>query len=875
MHLARRNFCRMGGWRTILIAWLLAGLSGLLLSGPASAQSDCSTLYAPGDGWTIEKCAADPNISMPMDVVLNGASQGQAALIRIYHQAQSDPGNPQVAVIYASGFVRLKQNANPSPAIPFGSSFILGPAYWPDSSIYYHNPQLTQLAIDTSWLPTGPLRIQAEGTNHAFAVSYELTLPPPRDRQTRLHVTQTYTATTGLTINSTRRAEAQGFKLVQVSSMFINQGGTCDGNQSDCHDSNAARFNGSDLVRHQVSFTSITPSAFVFSPTVSLGSTWLDALHTDDQGWQGNTPNVRIALDALPTNYTITPQGWINNTTDPNDDNVSLWLHDDGPASQSWTAGQSDRVSYWLLAQDNPSEPWADLGLRSGLTLLDFEGSYNCFPVLPGPPVTGSVTPIAGYKDTALQLQYGLGSANGNWAQIRCNFTPPLDLSAYDHLRFDWRGDPGAANSLEVGLINLSAGQERIFARGYHHPTHRAWWGQLVIPFNFLHPWTSGTTFDPAQVTAFFISVVKDPVDDAGGAGSIAIDNLSAYDVASRSTPATFETVETNFTAVMAAANWLASQQQATGLLKSWQEESGCVAHTYDQALALIVFIRDGKWGQADDLVEGLAQAQNGDGSWSKSYNCSNNNLPCVHCEKWEGDIAWAVYALSHYIDLGGNHAQAATARQQAADWLTTRLDSANGCLVIDHTEGTIDAWWAFQSAGPDYIDEATGLKNCLLANYWDEATGRFKGGQNWWQPYLDNQTWGAAFLKAIGEEQKARRALSYARETLRLPAQGGQLFGFDGQGGPWSVWNEGTGQYIALGGDGANDLLLELLAQQRVDGAMPGSPDEFSGGGVWTTRWYGVAPTAWLYNALCGEPFPPLTQKACSKIWLPVILKG
>ena len=36
----------------------------------------------------------------------------------------------------------------------------------------------------------------------------------------------------------------------------------------------------------------------------------------------------------------------------------------------------------------------------------------------------------------------------------------------------------------------------------------------------------------------------------------------------------------------------------------------------------------------------------------------------------------------------------------------------------------------------------------------------------------------------------------------------------------------------------------------------MVGSPDEFNGGGVWTTRWYGVAPTAWLYNALSDEPF-------------------
>jgi hypothetical protein len=44
----------------------------------------------------------------------------------------------------------------------------------------------------------------------------------------------------------------------------------------------------------------------------------------------------------------------------------------------------------------------------------------------------------------------------------------------------------------------------------------------------------------------------------------------------------------------------------------------------------------------------------------------------------------------------------------------------------------------------------------------------------------------------------------------------------------------------------------------------MMGSPDEFIGGGVWNARWHGVAPTAWLYNALCGEPFQPGSPRLC-----------
>lgn len=851
-------------WSVIVLLCLLTVNLGSFGVIQVSAASGCSLIYNGGNGWIIELCTTDPHVTTPMQVVLDGVSKGNAALVRIYHKSQNYAGTPQVAILYASGFVRLKQSADPSPSIPFGTSFILGPAYWPGSSTYYHNPQLNQLEIDTTWLPNSPLRMKAQGTNHAFDVTYEMTLPPPRDRQTRLHVTQTYTATANISINATRRTERQGFKLVQASSMFINEGGTCDGGFTDCHDSNAARFIGNDLTRHQTSFAGLAQPAFIFSSPVPLGSTWLDVMHTDDQSWQGNTPNLRIALDDLPTSHTITPQGQITATTNPNNDNVNLWLHDDGPASASWTSGQSDQISYWLLAQDNPPEPWGDLGLRTGSTFLNFEGSYNCFPVKDAAQATtASVSAISGFTDTALQLNYGLGSVNGNWAQIRCNFNPPLNLSAYHHLRFDWRGDPTAGNSLQVGLINPTAGGEHIFARGYHHPSQHAWWGQMVVPFSFLDAWTNGTHFDPSQVSAIFISVVKDPVDDSGGSGSIALDNLAAYNVSSRTVPSTFEAVDTNPVAAQAAANWLASQQKSTGLVKSWQEQASCVAHTYDQALALIVFSNQRMWTQADALVDRLAATQNSDGSWIKSRNCTT--LASVDGSKWDGDIAWAVYALRRYLIAGGTHTQAVAALQKGADWLATRVSATDGCLVIDHTEGTIDAWWAFQAAGANHAADAEKIKNCLLTYYWDNSMGRFKGGRNWWQPYLDNQTWGAAFLKAIGETEKARRALSYAREVLRVQAQGEQLFGFDGQGGPWSVWNEGTAQYISAGGDGARDLLYELLAQQQEDGAMVGSPDEFNGGGVWTTRWHGVAPTAWLYNALCGEPFHPGSQPLCS----------
>ncbi|RLC67971.1 MAG: hypothetical protein DRI48_00870 [Chloroflexi bacterium] len=855
--------------RSFYIAALFLGLflTTLVALGRTTPTDDCTPIYQ-DVAWTISTCPDDPSVPATMTVWLNGTEQPDlAARLEFAHLTADGVSRPTVAVLYSSAFVRLKQNADPAPAIPFGTSVVLGPAYWA-GGVYHHSPTLDNVSITTDWLPSGPLRLAISGTNADFEVGYEVTLPSPSDELTRWHVAQYYTATAPISLDSGRLDSHEGFRLAQFSSMFINQSGSCGGGDGGCHDSDGARYIAADGTRRQVAFADVD-GGWMFSSTATLGDVWLDALHSDDQSWQGNTPNLRLALDAVPEAGTVTPQGWISPTADPDQDNVGLWLHDDSVTA--WSAGQSDSVGYWILAQDDPPEPWAELGLRTGLTFLDFEGSADCFFVHdPGQETTGSVYTIAGYTDTALELSYDLGSANHNWAQVRCDFEPPLDLSAYDHLRFDWRGDPEAANSLEVGLIDQAGTVQRIFARGYHHDTHRGCWGQLVIPFNFLPPWTTATTFDSTHVVAFMLSVVNDG-DDVGGAGRIAIDNLNAYNVVSRTIATDFSTPVTNTTATARAVQWLASQQQqTTGLLKSWAEESTCTAHIYDQALALIVFSHEGLWPQADAIVTSLGQAQNADGTWYKSYDCNNGNLPCVHCHKWEGDIAWAIYALSRYQVQGGALPQTGAVMDQAASWLTDRV-APDGCLEIDHTEGTIDAWWALQVAGPNYRDEAKQLKDCLLTEYWDEKMGRFKGGRDWRQPYLDNQTWGAAFLRAIGREEDARRALSYAYETLRLPARGGQLFGFDGQAGPWAVWNEGTEQYVAAGGAEADDFARELVSQQRRDGAQSGSPDNFAGGGVWTTRWHGIAPTAWLYFALTpGEPFPEE-----HRVWLPLVLRN
>ena len=199
-------------------------------------------------------------------------------------------------------------------------------------------------------------------------------------------------------------------------------------------------------------------------------------------------------------------------------------------------------------------------------------------------------------------------------------------------------------------------------------------------------------------------------------------------------------------------------------------------------------------------------------------------------------------------------------------------LQREDGCLpalsgeTTAPTEPNLGAWWALRVTG--HYTQAHRLQDFLLREVWDDDVGRFKAGPDEYQVFLDNQTWGAAFLRAVNRPADARRALSYARWALATFSGDGNVCGFDGAG-PFSVWNEGTLQYAAARGENSQFYWEEMSDQQAPDGGMPGSPDDLQAYIVWLTTWHGVAPTAWLYFAGTGGPFPVIRPVA----YLPVVL--
>jgi hypothetical protein len=305
--------------------------------------------------WWITKSSIT-FIQSPMTVRVNGVDQGSTYLLQFGHLKSANDW-PTIAAIYNTGYVRLTP-----PGLPFGTSFILGPAYWDSNNNYVHNIQISQIDIDTtSATPTGSLRLTIRARdyksslwpNYRLDITYEITLPDPTADSTTMVIRQTYVVINAFSLSANRQASHEGFKHVQFSSMYIND---------NYHDSDSANYIDSNTVECLVAFAGLGCNKSIFDSPLPLSARyrWAQLRHSDDVGWQGNTPNAIIQLADSELAKQTTPQGYITCSANFNDDNVGLWLnHDSAPSA--FSPGASSTIEYVLIAQDNPLIPMPPL----------------------------------------------------------------------------------------------------------------------------------------------------------------------------------------------------------------------------------------------------------------------------------------------------------------------------------------------------------------------------------------------------------------------------------------------------------------------------------------------------------------------------------
>ncbi len=469
----------------------------------------------------------------------------------------------------------------------------------------------------------------------------------------------------------------------------------------------------------------------------------------------------------------------------------------------------------------------------------------------------------------AVELDWNLGT--GQWVQAKFTFPRPMDLSRADLLGISLRGGGPAEISNTVGFLiadvnGVFHGYDMAGKNGGVNQIDRAMMN-LPVPrklLRFFFATGPEKQIDWTRINRFFLVVKRPGASQGGGSGRMTIDHVQEDAAALWTRQTAFETVTPREDAARRAVAYLISQQKSTGLFLSWKEEPSPKAWLYDQALALIVLSREGAFPggapgneaarAAKRLVDFLISRQKADGHWARAWTPATGSQ--LADDGWVGDQAWCVMALAGYSGKSGSAAAGSSASRGAA-WLVSKIDPEG--KLVPGTEGNVDTWWAMVSTCR--LPEAERIKTYLLGEdtVWDRDL------RYWWRGSedpvvaMDASTWLSAFARhpLVQETERSLAALSFTRRALVTSSDDGSRCGFDGMG-PVSLWNEGTGQYVAAGGLEADRFLDELVAQQRADGSLPGSPDAWSSDSFgWLTNWSGLAPTCWFYFAVTGPPFP------------------
>lgn len=453
----------------------------------------------------------------------------------------------------------------------------------------------------------------------------------------------------------------------------------------------------------------------------------------------------------------------------------------------------------------------------------------------------------------------------GSWLQVKRDL--PMPIPTQGVLKFRARGT-GASNNLEVKIEDVDGVN---LGRAYPGITAVAEWRGFEAPIRDLkYYWGGDGSFDHANLRCVYFAITK----GAAGRGTVWIDDLVIEEEVLEAPPAQadFEYVTGDPDAARRAARWIASMQVPCGLVASYEGEEKPFAWTYDQALCLIVLAREDR-AAADRLVEALRLLQKPEGYWNDGFlldvkgeiefsaedsaKWPRSTVPGVLREfdnRWVGSAAWVVHALDRYRATTGDTRADEMIRRGAA-WIAAEQAARPDGSCHEVTEGNLDCWWALRAGG--FEPEAERLKAYLLGRVWRDAESRFLVAPTNPQPYLDCSTWAASLLAAWGDREKALRTLAFARKHFECPTFDRRIRGFDTTG-PYTVWNEGTLQYVVAGGAGAAEYLRMMNGEQRADGAVQHSHEEITQGGAWHTVMWGVCPTAWLYFANVGnEPFP------------------
>jgi hypothetical protein len=218
--------------------------------------------------------------------------------------------------------------------------------------------------------------------------------------------------------------------------------------------------------------------------------------------------------------------------------------------------------------------------------------------------------------------------------------------------------------------------------------------------------------------------------------------------------------------------------QSASGLVISYDTPPGHtlenLSYIYDDALAVIAWALEDRCSEAAAALESVAGLIESNGSLPFVSNVVTGSTAAFYRT---GAIAWAGYSFLLYQQLCDDDQFQADALE-VVDWVLTMQDvtlrSVKGGPDVSwfSTEHNIDAYFLFRDAGlisgnAAYTTAAKEIKQSLLTNHWNAGYDCFQQGIGDTAMALDTGSWGAMFLRAIGDLAGAAACMAFVEANF------------------------------------------------------------------------------------------------------------
>lgn len=321
------RFFRICGAAAVLVLFGFVSLSAT----PISADTK---IFEQG-GWIVSGATDTAPNARKLRVRVQGQFVGKFSELKIARKTGAGDF-PQVFSIKGSGAFRANL-----PTGEFGGTFY-GTGYWDCDAAVGFVQNLFIKALDIR-LDTGRiLKFQGKASNHDSlrAKAFTVRLSPPKNNRLRARVNYKLVATRALCIDAIRQQNHEGFRIARAASMYVS---------ATTHDSDQARY--TDNSQKAVCANLKNENGFIFTNPMPLGQSNLLLVHTTAQ--PRNTPTLSIEFIS-PSFSRVTPQGYVTQTDDPDDDNVDLWGNWDA-ASAQYAAGQVIGNFEYMLEARAPS----------------------------------------------------------------------------------------------------------------------------------------------------------------------------------------------------------------------------------------------------------------------------------------------------------------------------------------------------------------------------------------------------------------------------------------------------------------------------------------------------------------------------------------